>query len=80
MAARIAVKNILAKCFPSKLSLNLGRVVLVKDLFLSIHHGSVPMICSASEASGGEVPVSRKWVLRLGVGRTFKFFPEVKLQ
>ena len=51
---RIAVKN------TPRLSLNLRRVVLVKDLFLSIHHGSVPMICSASEASRGEVPVSGK--------------------
>lgn len=57
VAARIAVSNTLAK-----LSLNLGRVVLVKDLFLSIHHGSVHDLIDQplQRASRGEVPVSGK--------------------
>lgn len=73
---RITHKDTPAKCSPSKLTLNLGRVVFVKDPFLDTHQGSVSGIHLVSKASKGEVLVSRESAVRLGIRRAFKFSPK----
>lgn len=74
-SCRITHKDTPAKCIPSKLTLNLGRV-FVKDPFLDTRQGSVSSIHLVSKASKGEVLVSRESAVRLGIRRAFKFSPK----